>query len=202
MLRRVICIVSAVSLLLGTAAGKIGYIIFSNNYNVSTNYNSYSLNFCTVSQTIYDRNKKKLNNNKNTLVAVIKPNEKCLSELDLLFDKKEVQSIKKELEKGYPVIKQTDVYADCKYIKLIDTVSSKNNQIADLTKKSYNEIIEEKSINFAIDAKGRVLDGDNETIYEYVNPNASRGVCVSVDMKIQNVVENAAKNMQKAQLLL
>lgn len=88
MLRRVICIVSAVSLLLGTAAGKIGYIIFSNNYNVSTNYNSYSLNFCTVSQTIYDRNKKKLNNNKNTLVAVIKPNEKCLSELDLLFDKK------------------------------------------------------------------------------------------------------------------
>lgn len=202
MLRRVICIVSAVSLLLGTAAGKIGYIIFSNNYNVSTNYNSYSLNFCTVSQTIYDRNKKKLNNNKNTLVAVIKPNEKCLSELDLLFDKKEVQSIKKELEKGYPVIKQTNVYADCKYIKLIDTVSSNNNQIADLTKKSYNEIIEEKSINFAIDAKGRVLDGDNETIYEYVNPNASKGVCVSVDMKIQNVVESAAKNMQKGAVVV
>ena len=130
----------------------------------------------------------------------MKPNEKCLSELDLLFDKKEVQSIKKELEKGYPVIKQTNVYADCKYIKLIDTVSSKNNQIADLTKKSYNEIIEEKSINFAIDAKGRVLDGDNETIYEYVNPNASKGVCVSVDMKIQKILAQLSSKLAQLSL--
>ena len=110
--RRIVCIACAVSLLFASAVGRTGYIIFSKSYTVSSGYNSYSLTVSRISQTVYDKNKKKLNNNKNTLVAVIKPNEKCLAELELLFDKNEIRKIKKELEKGYPVLKQTDVYAD------------------------------------------------------------------------------------------
>lgn len=200
--RRIVCIACAVSLLLASAAGRTGYIIFSKRYTVSSGYNSYSLTVSRISQTVYDKNKKKLNNNKNTLVAVIKPNEKCLAELELLFDKNEIRKIKKELEKGYPVLKQTDVYADCKYIKLIDTVSSDKNQIADLVSKSYNDTVEEKKINFAVDAKGRFLDGDNETLNDYVDPNAAAGVIVSVDSRIQKIAEEAAKNMKKGAVVV
>ncbi|UKI23660.1 MAG: hypothetical protein L6V88_04445 [Anaerotruncus sp.] len=94
-------------------------------------------------------------------------------------------------------MKQTDVYADCKYIKLIDTVSSDKNQIADLVAKSYNDTVEEKKINFAVDAKGRFLDGDNETLSDYVDPNAATGVIVSVDSRIQKIAEEAAQKYEK-----
>ncbi len=202
MFKRIICVACAVSLLLATAAGRIGYIIFSNSYTVSSGYNSYSLTVSRIAQTVYDRNKKKLNNNKNTLVAVIKPNEKCLAELELLFDKDEIRTIKKELEKGYPVLRQTNVYADCDYIKLIDTVSSNKNQIADLVAKSYNDTVEEKKINFAVDAKGRLLDGNNETINDYIDPDAADGVIVSIDSHIQKITEEAAQNMNKGAVVV
>ena len=100
--RRIVCIACAVSLLLASAAGRTGYIIFSKRYTVSSGYNSYSLTVSRISQTVYDKNKKKLNNNKNTLVAVIKPNEKCLAELELLLKKTKFGKLKKNLKRVIP----------------------------------------------------------------------------------------------------
>ena len=53
-----------------------------------------------------------------------------------------------------------------------------------------------------MDAKGRFLDGDNETLNDYVDPNAAAGVIVSVDSRIQKIAEEAAKNMKKGAVVV
>lgn len=51
----------------------------------------------------------KMNNNKNALVAIIRPNENCLSELGLLFEQNEISDIAQELSQGYPVVKKWSI---------------------------------------------------------------------------------------------
>ena len=114
--KRIISVALVISILFAAALGRVGYVALSGNYTVSSGYNSYTLTITSQKQTIYDRNMKKLNNNKDSLVAVIRPNENCLSELKLLFSQNEIEDIVEELSQGYPVVRPIENYAACKYI--------------------------------------------------------------------------------------
>ena len=176
-------------MLYAACCGRISYIIFSGNYMTSSGYNSYKLVIDKLNETVYDCNMKKLNNNKTKLVAVIKPNEKCLSELNLLFNPSEIKDIVSELSKGYPVIRDINKYVCCKHIKIFEVnCDEKQNTALTAVIKKYNETVGEKSINFAVDAKGRLLNGDNEDV---VNDNykSKKGVVLTVDSKIQAITD-------------
>lgn len=202
MYRRIISITSAVIFLFVCAVGRIGYIIFSGNYTVSSGYNSYTLDFDVVRQTIYDRNMSKITNGEKTLCALIRPNEKCLSELHLLFSQEECNDIREELSKGYPVIKETENYANCKYIQLFETVKNETSPLIKFIQSEYGDIISEKKINFGTDAKGRLLDADMGTVTEYEYENEISGVKLTIDNDVQKAVEKAAEKMNKGAVVV
>lgn len=201
MTKRIIAIMCAIAFLFTCTIGRIGYIIFSGDYTVSSGYNSYSLTISKNYETIYDCNMKKLNNNKNTLVAVIRPNENCLAELKKLFSHKETENIIEELSKGYPVVKEIDHYAGCEYIQIFEIQKSENSALLRFVQQEYNDVVFEKKINFAVDAKGRLLEGDSGTVTES-DENSSKGVALTIDTKIQQAVEDAAKNMKKGAVVV
>ncbi len=192
--------------LLSVICGRIGYIMFSGNYAVSESYNSYTLTIDTLYPTIYDRDMVKLTNKTDALTAVIRPNEKCLAELDLLFDYNERQDIINELKKGYPVIRKTDNFAVCDHIKLFETRVRHDSDmpakhLIEAAERFYNDKIGEKNINFTVDAMGRLLDGDEGTVTEN-NYNSKAGAVLTISNRLQKNVETAAEDMKKGAVVV
>lgn len=202
MVKRVICITAAVSLLLAAALGRVGYITLSGDYTVSSGYNSYTLTVYNQKQTIYDRNMRKMNNNENVLAAVIRPNENCLSELSLLFEQSEIEDIVDELSQGYPIVRQIDTYADCRYIQIYEIKENETSAFLKFIQKQYGETAYSMSINFSVDALGRLLDGDEGEVIEEYNTDIPQGVVLTVDSEIQSAVEEAAQYMRKGAVVV
>ncbi len=202
MSKRILSLAVCLMFLFVAAVGRTGYVALSGNYTVSSGYNSYTLTVNTQKQTLYDRNMQKMNNNKNALVAVIRPNENCLSELGLLFEQSEVSEIAEELSQGYPVVRKVSHYAACKYIKIIEVKESDSSALIKFIQKEYGETAYEESINFGVDAKGRLLEGDEGELFEEYNSDVSQGVVLTINNEIQKAVENAAKYMRKGAVVV
>lgn len=204
MRKNIISLVLAFSFLLTCAVGRVGYIIFSGDYTASTGYNSRTLKIDKIYPTIYDSNMIKLNNNDKRYMAVIRPNEKCLGELERFFSFNEINQIKKELSKGYPLIKEVKNYVPCKYIQVFEATkrTPANADVLLRTSQMYfNEETGNKSINFTVDARGRLLDGDEGTITEN-NYNTTCGVVLTVNNDIQKIIEESARNMKKGAVVV
>ena len=199
MSKRIFSLALTLCLLFTAVCGRIGYIIFSNNYAASTSYNHYSLSIGKKAPTVYYRNGDKATDNKLRYVAVIRPNPKCISELSKLFSQKRVNEITEELRKGYPILVPLEDKPKFRlnYINVYSSFCSSNN-LGQLCAKESNGILSyigddigEKNIIFSIDAQGRLLDGDEGTI-ENKNYDSPEGYRISIDEDIQNVVLNAA----------
>lgn len=202
MKKRFICVAAAVSFLFAAALGRVGYITMSGNYTVSSGYNSYTLTVYSQKQTIYDRNMRKMNNKTDQLVAVIRPNENCLSELSLLFDQSEIEEIVEELSQGYPIVREIDAYADCEYIQIYEVKENETSAFLKFIQNVYGETAYTMDINFTVDALGRLLDGDDGEIIEEYNTDVPQGVVLTVDSKIQAAVEEAAQYMRKGAVVV
>lgn len=202
MSKRLLCIVVCVAFLLVCTIGRIGYISLSGNYTVSSGYNSYTLTVTSQKQTIYDRNMRKMSNNQNGLIAVIRPTQNCLSELNKLFDQSENEEIINELSQGYPVVRRIDSYANCSYIKIMEVKNTELTSLLKFVQKEYGEVVYEKDINFGVDAVGRLLEGDEGEIIEDYNTEVPYGVQLTVDSSIQQAVEKAAKYMRKGAIVV
>ncbi len=203
MKKRIISLILIVTILYSTAVGRIGYIIFSNFYTVSDGYNSYSLNIDKAAPTLYYSDSQKINNNKTSYIAVIRPNSKCLSELNSFFDNSQVKEITAELKKGYPIVRDIDSsqLTDTKYIKIFKVKASENHCSQLINRQSsgilsyMKDFSGEKKINYSIDARGRLLSGDEGTVIDN-NYNSSEGLVLAIDKSIQETVYSACKNMR------
>lgn len=206
MKKRLLTVLITFCFAFSAVAGRLGYIMFSGKFAVSSTYNSYTLTIDRLYPTFYDRNLKRLTNKGNELCAVIRPNEKCLSELHLLFNSAEIPDIINELSQGYPVIKNIENYNSCKYIKIFekrtrrDEYTAAQHLITDC-EKLYPDHIGTKTINFTIDAIGRILDGDEGTVYEN-NYSSKYGAVLTIDTLIQEKVEAAASSMKKGAVVV
>ncbi|MCH5316356.1 MAG: penicillin-binding protein 2 [Eubacterium sp.] len=206
MKKRLITFVVTVCFAFTAIIGRLGYIIFSGKFAVSSTYNSYTLTIDKLYPTVYDRNFKKLTNKSEGLAAVIRPTEKCLSELELLFDKTQRSEIIDELRQGYPVIKRIENYSSCKYIKIFNTKNRHDDNTLAIhlitdCEKLYSDHIGSKTVNFAIDAIGRLLDGDEGTVLDN-NYSSKFGAVLTIDTKIQETVEAAAEKMNKGAVVV
>lgn len=202
MSKRIVSLSLTLVVLFSVACGRIGYIIFSDNYTASTSYNHYSLNIAKKSPTVYYRNGDKASNNKLKYVAVIRPNPKCIAELKKLFNQKEINSVTNELRKGYPILVTLDEKPSVRldYIGIYSSFYSSNNLYQIYDKASggimsfIGDEIGEKNIVFSIDAQGRLLDGDEGSI-ENKNYDSPEGYRISVDEDIQNIAVDAASQL-------
>lgn len=202
LVKRLMCVMFSVALLLVCTIGRIGCISLSGDYTVSSGYNSYTLTVTSLKQTIYDRNMRRMNNNQNSLVAVIRPTQNCLSELNKLFSQMETEEIVDELSQGYPVVRKIDSYANCQYIKIMETKETALTPLLKLVQKEYGEVVYEQKINFGVDAVGRLLEGDEGETAEEYNTEVPYGVQLTVDSRIQQAVEDAAKYMRKGAVVV
>lgn len=203
MYKRIISLSIAVLFLFACIGGRVGYISLSKNYVVDFGKNSYSFVIDNKQPTVYYRSGIKATNNCYRFVAVVKPNPKCVGELNKLFSNSKCDEIIEELKKGKPVL----VYLDScptvqlKAIKIYKALSSNNNLYQIISKSSnglLNHIaspIGKYAISFSIDANGRMLDGD-EGITEKINYDSNEGYQISIDEQIQNIAVKASSNMK------
>lgn len=188
--------------------GRFAYISLTKTYQVDESYNSYTLNIGTINTNIYDRAGKKINNNVTQYVAVIRPNEKALSELDKLFDDSEIKEITKELSYGYPVIRNVDKKVNTQYIQIFEKKDSDCDIAYHLMSKltggleSYvSEEIGSLSVNFTVDAMGRLLAGDEGSVIND-NYDSTDGIIISLDRDIQLIAEDASKTIDKGAVVI
>lgn len=92
-------------------------------------------------------------------------------------------------------------YAYTKYIRLEEIVNQNNDNmlcrhLIDKNFSGLEKYVDKKigslSINYSVDALGRVLDGDNGTIINK-NYNSIDGVKISIDEKLQKIAEVSSK---------
>lgn len=178
--------------------GRIGYIVFSNAYAVSDTYNSYIITLDSLEPNIYCNNYVRLTNNSAEKYALLKPNAKTISELQLLFS--DTNEIIKELREGKPILKKCD-YVKSDYIKFYNVTKSVNNCSQLLSKESSGllkylpDSVGKRRLRFLVDARGRMLSGDEGEIVDD-NYGSSEGVKLTLDYDIQNIVYKACVNMK------
>jgi cell division protein FtsI/penicillin-binding protein 2 len=201
MSKRIITLTSLFAFVFTAIIGRCGYVALSKTYTVSDTYNSYTINISTLNPYIYDRKGEKLNNNTTSYVAIIRPNEKCLSELDLLFTDDEIKEITNELSNGYPIIKDVSKKVNTKYIQIVEKINENDTNarhILDYScsglEKYTNYDLGQLYVNFPVDATGRLLNGDN---YDIVSNNydSTDGVIISIDKQIQEICEQASQSI-------
>ncbi len=210
MSKRIISLAVVFCILLSGVVGRCGYIIFTDTYKVDSSYNSITLDISNLYTNIYSRNMTPLNNNSKSLVAIVKPNEKALSELKLVFNEDKIKSITEELKKGYPVILTADKYANTKYIKLVEVINENSDDMLcrHLINKNYGGLekytdrkIGSLSINYSVNVLGKVLDGDEGTLIDK-NYDSKKGIKISIDEKIQKIVEASTDRINKGSVVV
>ncbi|MDE6659578.1 MAG: hypothetical protein K2K01_05645 [Eubacterium sp.] len=206
MLKRITVFTISIIFLFSVVVGRLGYVIFSGNYEVSSTQNSYTADIDKIYETVYDRYFNRITNKTESLVAVIRPTEKCLTELNKLFSYKEREEIIEELKQGYPVVREIDHYVSCKSIKILETTNrhSEDMLAKNLVASCENlkpDVVGSRAINFSVDAIGRLLDGDEGTLLDD-NYDTKRGIALTIDNRIQRIIEDAAKDMKSGAVVV
>lgn len=198
--KRIIALTTSIVLLFVAIVGRIGYITMSGAYMVSDSYSSYSLVIDKLEPNMYYSNGTLINNNVKSNVLVIRPNAKCLSEMRGFFSYNEQIQIRKDLEKGYPVIKNVDKKYNPKYIQAFEQKSTQTtlNQLLSPMSSgliSHCEISGgELRINYGVDALGRLLSGDEGRLIDN-NYSTKEGLVLSINKDIQDIVYNACEKL-------
>lgn len=205
MSKRILSAICAFVILFVGVCGRLAYISLGGNYAVSDSYNSKTFPIDTLFTNIYASDGEMLNNNTKSITAIIRPNEKCMRELSLLFNEDTQKEITRELSKGNPVIRKIDKYAKTTYIKTVEVTCENTSDMLcrHLIDKSCGglETITDKEIgslsaNFSVDAVGRILSGDDGEIIND-NYNSADGVIISINSKLQSIAESASETIEK-----
>lgn len=188
--------------------GRFAYISLTDAYQVDEGYNSYTVNIGVLNTNIYDRLGRKINNNQKKYAVVIRPNEKAMSELELIFSGDEIKSITNELSSGYPVVRYTDKMVKTEYLQFFEKTDSPCDMAYHLLSRqtggleSYvSKEIGRLSVNFTIDAMGRLLQGDEGTVIND-NYDSADGVMITLDKDIQSIAEIASKSINKGAVVI
>lgn len=209
MFKRLVALFAAFCLLFVGMVGRLGSIILNDNY-VSSNKNTVSLEIDTKRGEFYDRKMEKLTDTESRYVAIIKPTEKSISDIPKIFNKEKTAEILEKLKSGFPIIEEVPAGTlSTANIQVITTsVRYSNNQslshiIGYYNKysnsvfgleKSYNDYLHSDAsikIRYHVDAKGRMLAGDNGEIVsdDYFS---KKGVMLTIDKNIQEICETVA----------
>ena len=201
MKKRIICLCVVISILFSGVIGRSAYVVFSNNYSVSSGYNSYVLDVETVYPDIRYRDRTKITNNKARYFAVLRPNERTLVDLQNILPASEVYQTANELGRGYPIIKEISPAKkdEAKYIRII-TGNSSDYYFRQLISASSSGILKhiqpskKTKMRFHIDALGRMLSGDEGELFEE-KTGSLKSIDLTIDKDIEKITYDCCKNL-------
>lgn len=201
MYKRVICFSISISIIMASLVVRTGFVSLGSNFQADSGYNSYSLKIDELEPQLYYSNGERLTNNKKEYVAVIKPNEKCIGELYKCFDYNKSKEIINKLSKGYPLIVYLDKDYSFEHIEAYEVYNTDIN-CRQLINKSSSGLLNyidmptgSLKISFSVDARGRILSGDNGTLKRN-NYVFGDGLTLSLNKQIQDITYNACEYMK------
>ena len=205
MSKRYISLGVVVALFFCGVLGRVGYIFFSGTYAVSDSYNSYVVTVDVNEPQLYFADGSKINNNVPVLKAVIRPTTTDLAEVSKIYDKKAAADIANELKDGYPVVRSIDTKdTKLRTLTAYDTDTTLRQVISSDSSGLllYSDIEQKRlTVNYQIDARGRMLTGDNGTLHD--SDYLSReGYVLTIDKELQQICFEAAKNIQNGTVIV
>lgn len=215
--RSLICFFVIIFLLF-TCVLRIAEICSGNYSEVQANLSSLKLEIANQRGTIFDCNGYPLTNSKKKIIACVSPTPRAITAISTILKDKELEGVLETLKGGKPAICEVpkiiecdgilcaEIYTSDNYIPAIHTVgySNRDNNGACGIEKAYNSLLKNEiplTIRYACDGKGRILQGVEPTIENKVSP-LSFGVVSTIDINIQNVVENVAENLAKGAIVV
>lgn len=189
---------------------RIAYINFSDYSSAGQNQSQRTLTIGTTRGKIYDRNMDLLVDCESRKIAAVTP---AIGSAEYLKDYFSQEILNERIEKGFPFTAQVKAEINNEFIRtfsvpvrysgeslathLIGYLNSEATDGVSGLEKSYNNYLKENggklTVSFDVDAKGRVLAGMDKYINDD-NFNSSAGLVLTVDKRIQEIVEQELKN--------
>ncbi len=204
--------------LLFTCILRIAEICSENYSEVQANLSSIKLEIAKQRGTIFDCNGYPLTNNKKKIIACVSPTPRAITAISTVLKGEELDNVLETLKNKKPAVCEvpkkiicdgiicTEIYTNDNYIPAIHTIgySDSDNNGACGLEKAYNSLLKNTkslTIRYACDGKGRILQGVEPTIQNKISP-LSFGVVSTIDINIQNIVENAAEYLTKGAIIV
>lgn len=155
---------------------------------------------------IYDRNLKKLVDEKETLIAAVTPDVRVIKDKSAFFD---IEKLQEKLKEGKPFTARVSRKVNNSFVStfeiferccdsaachLVGYVDSSGKHGLYGIEKAYDGLLKKESgtlsVSYTVDAKGKVLSGLGKVINDN-HFNSSGGVVLTIDKEIQKICENA-----------
>ncbi len=204
--------------LLFTCILRIAKLTMQNYTDVQSDSTSLKIEIMHERGTIFDCNGYPLTNNNKKIISVISPTPRAITAISAVLKGDELKSVLNTLKNGKPAVCEldkeikcegiicTEVYTDNAYNSAIHAIGYCNNQNIGVSgiQKAYDSYLYNNSpltIRYAIDGKGRILQGIKPEIQNKISP-LSFGVVTTIDINIQNILENEAKKLTKGAIIV
>ncbi len=167
--------------------------------------------------TIYDCNGARLTNCEEKIIACVSPTPRAITAISQVLEGDNLQSVLERLKSNKPTICEVPKKIECDGIvcttiytdtntpsrHIIGYTDSDRKGVSGL-EKAYDSVLyceDDISVFYSTDAKGRILEGIEP---ELSNPNKalSNSVKTTIDINIQSIAEEYAKNLEKGAVVV
>lgn len=195
-------------------------VISNTDYTqIINSQNRMKIKITDLRGSIFDCNLVPLTNQKKKIIAAVYPTPRAITAISTVLKGDEKIEVLDKLKSGKPIICEvpTVIYnegIDCEEIIFNDTQENKANHIIGYTdadnrgvsglQKAYDDILYSEEAVYAYfetDGKGNVLKGTEPEI-KYNSSVAASGVVTTIDINIQNIIENEAENLKKGAIIV
>lgn len=219
--RKTYAVVIALYLLLAAATVSIYNITHEPLYaNAVLDQSGYTLNVYTKRGMIYDCNMNPLVDENKKYVAAVAPTIETIGYLSTICDKSEREYLASMLESGKPFIMELDEPVEFDGIdvfevanrysgnqlaaNLIGYLDSEGNGVTGI-ERSMNGVLKgrhgEITVDYRVDAMGRVIAGDSHIVNDSTYGSSS-GAVLTIDSNIQGFAEKAAEKLHKGAVVV
>ena len=195
-------------------------VIATGNYSaVQSEQSAYRIKIANLRGTIYDCNMIPITNSKSKIIAAVSPTPKAVVGISAALDGGELQSVLNKLSLNKPAVCELKVPIQCDGISftsvyenvsedlpachLIGYTDSTGHGVSGL-QKAYDELLySEKSVYavYTTDGKGDILSGVSP-YFENDLSVVSSGVVTTLDINIQNIVENSSVGIERGAVVV
>ncbi|MBO5321727.1 MAG: penicillin-binding protein 2 [Clostridia bacterium] len=214
--RALVCFLICV-ILLFISVMRVATIATTDFSKVSNINNGIRLKISNSRGTIYDRNRVRLTNSQEKIIACVSPTPRAITAISKVLKGDDLQEVLDGLKSNKPVICEVPRKIDCDGIvcttiytdtdtpsrHIIGYTNSDNHGVSGI-ENAYDSLLfseNDISIFYNTDAKGRILEGLEP---ELTNDNrvATHGVVTTLDINIQSIAEECAENLEKGAIVV
>ncbi len=208
--RAVLCFFIIMIMLLSCIL-RVAVIISGNLDEIATEQSSYHINVSRLRGTIFDYNMVPLTNNTSKTVAAVSPTPKGIMAISSCASGEKLENAFQILKSSKPTVCDVDTTINSEGIAFTNIYTTNNSNLAchligytDSTghgvtglQKAYDDLLYSDdfvSAVFTVGGTGNVLGG-TQPYFENDISILSSGVVTTIDINIQNIVENIATQM-------